>query len=56
LKDVYEKVVRTKSGDMVCPISGKKIKEKDVMELKKASSGFSASGQVVATSYTPTMT
>jgi nitric oxide synthase-interacting protein len=56
LKDVYEKVVRAKSGDMVCPISGKKIKEKDIMELKKASSGFSASGQVVATSYTPTMT
>jgi nitric oxide synthase-interacting protein len=56
LKDVYETVVKTKTGDMVCPISGRKIKEKDVMELKKASSGFSASGQVVATSYTPTMT
>uniref|UniRef100_A0A7S3QGJ5 Nitric oxide synthase-interacting protein zinc-finger domain-containing protein n=1 Tax=Chaetoceros debilis TaxID=122233 RepID=A0A7S3QGJ5_9STRA len=41
---------------MTCPITGVKIKEKDVMTLSKAASGFAASGEVVATKYTPTMT
>ena len=57
LKDVYDKVVKTKDGKkMVCPITGKKFKEKDVLELKKAKSGFAASGIVFASKYTPTLT
>lgn len=56
LKEVYEKIVKPNEGGMICPITGKRIKDKDVMELKKGSSGYSASGMVIATKYTPTMT
>lgn len=55
LKEVYDKVVKTSKG-MTCPITGTKIKEKDVIELKKGASGYAASGEVVASKYTPTMT
>mmetsp|Transcript_5498 Transcript_5498/g.8211 ORF Transcript_5498/g.8211 Transcript_5498/m.8211 type:complete len:111 (+) Transcript_5498:58-390(+) len=55
LKDVFNKIVKSNKG-MVCPITGKKFKEKDILELKKGSSGFAASGDVVATKYTPTLT
>lgn len=57
LKDVYDQVVKTKNGKgMVCPVKGKKFKEKDVIVLSKGKSGFAASGDVVASKYTPTMT
>ena len=57
LKQVYNSVVKTKDGKkMVCPVTGKKFKEKDLLELKKGKSGFAASGEVVARKYTPTMT
>lgn len=57
LKDVYESVVRGKKGkSMLCPTTGKKFKEKDVLELQKGKSGFAASGDVIASKYTPTMT
>lgn len=59
LKDVYDDVVK-KSSDgksiMICPITGKKFKEKDVIQLEKGKSGFAASGKVEASKYTPTMT
>lgn len=57
LKDVFDTVVKTSDGKgMVCPIMGTKFKEKDVLELTKGKSGFAASGEIVATKYTPTMT
>lgn len=57
LKDVYETVVKTQNGKgMICPITGKTFKEKDVLELVKGKSGFAASGTVEASKYIPTMT
>jgi len=61
LKEVYDTIVKGSGNGgngtkMTCPISGTKIKEKDVIELKKGASGFAASGEVVASKYTPTMT
>mmetsp|Transcript_2148 Transcript_2148/g.2577 ORF Transcript_2148/g.2577 Transcript_2148/m.2577 type:complete len:293 (-) Transcript_2148:4211-5089(-) len=53
LKDVYDKIVKP---SMVCPITGKKIKEKDVVNLNKCATGFAASGEVVAKKYKPTLT
>lgn len=53
LLDVYEKLAKP---TMTCPIKGKKFKEKDVIILQKASSGFAASGEVIAKRYRPTMT
>jgi nitric oxide synthase-interacting protein len=41
---------------MTCPITGKKFDTSDVIELVSAASGFSASGQVVAKKYRPTIT
>ena len=57
LKQVYDAVVKTKDGKkLVCPITGTKFKEKDVLELQKGKSGFAASGEVIASKYTPTLT
>ena len=70
LKDVYDSVVKgkktnnketqgstqSKPAKLICPVTGKKFKEKDVLELQKGKSGFAASGSVVASKYTPTMT
>lgn len=53
LKTVYEDLAKP---DMVCPVTGKKFKEKDVIELVKGRSGFAASGETVAKKYNPTMT
>ncbi|KAL7463618.1 hypothetical protein ACHAXS_003978 [Conticribra weissflogii] len=53
LKSVYDELAK---ATMTCPVTGKKFKEKDVLELQKSSSGFAASGQVVATKYNPTLT
>jgi nitric oxide synthase-interacting protein len=41
---------------MTCPITGKKFTSSDVIELVSAASGFSASGQVTAKKYNPTIT
>jgi nitric oxide synthase-interacting protein len=51
-KDSKEDSVLT----MMCPITGKKFKEKDVLHLQKAASGFAASGTVEAKKYVPTLT
>ena len=40
---------------MTCPITGKSFTENDVLELKAAASGFSASGTVVAKIHKPTI-
>mmetsp|Transcript_385 Transcript_385/g.719 ORF Transcript_385/g.719 Transcript_385/m.719 type:complete len:318 (+) Transcript_385:105-1058(+) len=53
LKSVYDELAKP---TMTCPVTGKKFKEKDVVELQKSSSGFAASGQVIATKYNPTLT
>jgi nitric oxide synthase-interacting protein len=41
---------------MTCPVTGKKFKMDDVIELARASSGYSSSGKVEATVYRPSMT
>lgn len=53
LKSVYDELAKP---TMTCPVTGKKFKEKDVVELIKGKSGFAASGTVVATKYNPTLT
>jgi len=53
LEDVFLKIVKP---SMTCPVTGKKIKEKDILYLNKCASGFAASGKVVATKYKPTIT
>jgi len=40
---------------MTCPLTGKKFKLSDVLELKSAASGFSASGSVEAKVYRPSL-
>jgi len=65
LNDVYEDLVLNnkdgqkngKSKTLLCPITGKKFKDKnDVLKLQKGKSGFAASGEVVAKKYRPTLT
>ena len=41
---------------MTCPVTGKKFKGKDIIKLVKGKSGFSASGNVEAKKYNPTLT
>jgi len=41
---------------MICPVTGQKFIEKDVIHLQKAASGFAASGKVEAKKYVPTLT
>lgn len=53
LESVYKELAKP---TMTCPVTGKKFKEKDVLELIKGKSGFAASGEVVATKYNPTLT
>eukprot|EP00579_Thalassiosira_antarctica_P004433 CAMPEP_0201881066 /NCGR_PEP_ID=MMETSP0902-20130614/11478_1 /ASSEMBLY_ACC=CAM_ASM_000551 /TAXON_ID=420261 /ORGANISM="Thalassiosira antarctica, Strain CCMP982" /LENGTH=339 /DNA_ID=CAMNT_0048409193 /DNA_START=30 /DNA_END=1049 /DNA_ORIENTATION=- len=53
LKSVYDELAKP---TMTCPVTGKKFKEKDVLELIKGKSGYAASGTVVATKYNPTLT
>eukprot|EP01082_Thalassiosira_pseudonana_P003860 g2820.t1 g2820 contig12:860825-862199(-) len=53
LKSVYDELAKP---TMTCPVTGKKFKEKDVLELIKGKSGFAASGNVVAKKYNPTLT
>jgi nitric oxide synthase-interacting protein len=54
LEDVYEKLVKP---DMACPVTGRKFKEKDVIRLAKAGSGYAGGGVTVeAKRYKPTLT
>ena len=53
LKSVYNDLAKP---TMTCPITGKKFKDKDVLDLIKGKSGFAASGDVVARKYNPTLT
>lgn len=53
LKSVYEEFAKP---TMECPITSKKIKETDVLDLVSGRSGFAASGDVVAKKYSPTLT
>jgi len=54
LEDVYEKLAKP---DMVCPVTGRKFKEKDVIQLAKAGSGYAGGGvSVEAKRYKPTLT
>jgi len=39
----------------VCPLTGKKVKNSDIIELKRPGTSFAASGQVEASKYRPTM-
>lgn len=40
---------------MICPVTGKRFSESDVIELCRAATGFAASGNVEAKKYTPTI-
>jgi nitric oxide synthase-interacting protein len=53
LKSVFNELAKP---TMTCPVTAKKFKEKDVVELIKGKSGFAASGEVVAKKYNPTLT
>mmetsp|Transcript_15283 Transcript_15283/g.21953 ORF Transcript_15283/g.21953 Transcript_15283/m.21953 type:complete len:107 (-) Transcript_15283:143-463(-) len=53
LQSCYDELVKP---TMTCPITGKKLKEKDVIILQKAASGFASSGETVAKKYRPTLT
>ena len=53
LKSVYEELA---VPTMTCPVTGRKFKEKDVLELARGRSGYAASGEVVAKKYNPTLT
>lgn len=53
LEEIYDKLVKP---TMICPITGKKLKEKNIRRLQKGKSGFASSGPVVAKTYRPTIT
>jgi len=53
LKEMFEKMAKP---SMTCPVTGKRFKEKDVLELKKAATGYAASGEVQAKKYRHTLT
>lgn len=53
LKSVYEELAKP---TMECPVTSKKFKEGDVLELVSGRSGFASSGTVVAKKYNPTLT
>lgn len=53
LASVYKDLVEP---TMTCPITGAKLKEKDVVRLAKAGSSFAAAGKHTAKKYTNTIT
>ena len=53
LKSVFDELAKP---SMICPVTGKKFKDKDVISLVKGKSGFAASGNVEAKKYNPTLT
>lgn len=53
LEEIFDNLVK---DSMVCPITGKKLKKKHILQLQKGKSGFASSGPVVAKKYRPTIT
>ena len=53
LEEVFDSLVK---DSMVCPITGRKLKKKHILQLQKAKSGFASSGPVMAKKYRPTIT
>jgi len=53
IKEFYENLAKSSH---VCPVTSKKFKDKDVISLKKGTSGYAASGEVIAKKYRPTLT
>lgn len=53
LASVYEDLAKP---TMVCPVTDRKFRDKDVLYLVKGRSGYAASGTVVAQKYAPTLT
>jgi len=53
LKEFYDTLAKSSH---ICPVTGKKFKDKDVITLNKGTSGFAASGEVIAKKYRPTLT
>lgn len=53
LEEVFDSLVK---DTMICPITGKKLKKKNIRKLQKGKSGFASSGPVVAKKYRPTIT
>lgn len=53
LEEVFDSLVK---DTMICPITGRKLKKKHVLQLQKGRSGFASSGPVVAKKYRPTIT
>jgi len=53
LKSVYEELAKP---NLECPVTSKRFKEADVLDLVSGRSGFAASGDVVARKYNPTLT
>ena len=53
LEDVFDNLVK---DTMICPITGKKLRRKDIRRLQKGKSGFASSGTVMAKKYRPTIT
>lgn len=61
LEEAYKKFVLEEGGEgkktLRCPITGSKFRHpRDVLVLQKGTSGFAASGDVVAKKYRPTLT
>ena len=40
---------------MRCPLTGKRLKSKDIIKLTAGGTSYSAHNKVIATKYTPTM-
>mmetsp|Transcript_24553 Transcript_24553/g.28966 ORF Transcript_24553/g.28966 Transcript_24553/m.28966 type:complete len:292 (-) Transcript_24553:307-1182(-) len=53
VKEFYDTLAKSSH---ICPVTGKKFKDKDVITLNKGTSGFAASGEVIAKKYRPTLT
>lgn len=51
--DYVEKFIKK---DWLCPITGKKLREKDIIELKRGGTGFAAANEVEAKQYGPALT
>ncbi|CAM9161086.1 unnamed protein product [Chrysoparadoxa australica] len=53
---LYDALEKFATPSMTCPVTGVKFKKKDILPLVTGGSSFSASGQVEAKKYNPTMT
>eukprot|EP00938_MAST-03A_sp_MAST-3A-sp1_P007462 g7462.t1 len=52
LKSVFDKI-KGQSKDLACPVTGEPIRESDVLNLARVSSGFAATGNVMAEKWRP---